>query len=476
MVDKHERIIGIAGTAAMLIIYGATAPSSLTWSHYGDDGGDLATAVALGSIPHPPGFPTYLLLGTLFIRLPWGEPAWRLNLMSAALAAGAVGLTMVTVRRLLQRMADNAQPSARIPAALTTGLCLGLAPLFWSQALITEVYATASFFAALVTALSVQEGPPWALGVSWGAGLGAHPTLIFLAPLVAWGAWGKRNGRALRLATVCLLALLGWGALYGPVLLARSGTPSPWGDVSTFAGWWALVSGQLYRGYLFKLPLADWPRRLLAWIGLLARQFTPAGAVLAGLGLVKSWRSQRPLGLALALAFGALGIYAIGYNTTDSLVYLAPMLPPAALWLGIGLAQAADWLNHRLPRAAWVLLLLPLLQALLFWGQMDLSGDRTAIDWAEQTLHQAPPQAVVLSDQDRYTFTLWYVHDVLGSRPDVTVIDVDLWGQKPYHGMMVNTLGLGAGENDLSPEEAVRQAGRPIVRAADLSGTEEESP
>jgi hypothetical protein len=476
MVDRYKRIAGIAGTVALLAIYGATAPPSLTWSHYGGDGGDLATAVALGSIPHPPGFPTYLLLGELFIRIPWGDPAWRLNLMSAVLAAGAVGLTVTTVWRLLQRMGNSAQPSALGSVALTTGLCLGLAPLFWSQALITEVYAPAAFFAALVTALSVREGPPWALGVSWGIGLGAHPTLLFLAPLVAWGAWGKRNGRALRLATVCLLALLSWGMLYGPVLLARSGTPSPWGDVSTFEGWWALVSGQLYRGYLFGLPLSDWPRRLLAWTGLLARQFTPVGAVLVGLGLAKLWQAQRPLASTSALAFGVLSIYAIGYNTTDSLVYLTPMLPLAALWLGAGLAQAAKWLNQRLRREACIILLLPLLQALLFWGQMDLSGDRTTMEWTERALHQAPPQAVVLSDQDRHTFTLWYVHDVLGNRPDVTVIDIDLWGQKPYHEMMINALGLEASESDLPLEEAVRQTGRPIVRVAGLIVTEEESP
>jgi hypothetical protein len=473
--SKLRTISALSGLIGLLI-YLTTLSPTLTWAHYGADGGDLTTAVALGSIPHPPGFPTYLLLGELFMRLPWEDPAWRLNLMSAVLAAGAAGLTTVAVWDILQKAKDDTQPSTLGAVALTTGLCLGLAPLFWSQALITEVYAPAAFFAALVTVLSVREGSPWALGLSWGAGLGAHPTLLFLAPLVAWGAWEKRNGRPLRLATVCLLALLGWGVLYGPVLLARGGVPTPWGDVSTFDGWWALVSGQLYRGYLFGLPLADWPRRLLAWIGLLARQFTPAGAVLAGLGLAKLWQAQRPLALTSTLAFGALSIYAISYNTTDSLVYLTPMLPLAALWLGAGLAQAAKWLNQRLRRGAWIILLLPLLQALLFWGQIDLSRDRTALEWAERALHQAPPQAVLLSDQDRHTFTLWYVHDVLGNRPDVTVIDVDLWGQRAYHEMMVNALGLDVGESDLSLEEAVRQAGRPIVRVADQAVTEEESP
>ncbi|MCK4314333.1 MAG: DUF2723 domain-containing protein [Anaerolineae bacterium] len=491
MAERGTEIIGAACTAALLVVYGATMAPTLTWAHYGADGGDLVTAVARGSIPHPPGFPTYLLLGELFIRLPWGEPAWRLNLMSAVLAAGAAGLTAAAIRLLLRSRICNPQPATSNPqpqipnlqspfsilnsplstllSPLCAGLSLGLAPLFWSQALIAEVYAPAAFFAALVGYLALRGGPAWVLGLAWGVGMGAHPTLLFMAPLVVWGAWKKPgfSKKTWFLAQTGLLALLGWGVMYGPVLLARSGVPSPWGDVSTLSGWWTLVSGWMYHGYLFSLPPAAWSQRLLAWAGLLARQFTPWGALLAGLGWVRLWRRWRSLACASALTFGAFSLYAVGYNTADSLVYLALALPLAALWLGMGLAQAANWLEKRLPRGAWLLLLLPLLQALLFWGQMDLSGDRAAVEWAERVLEEAPPQAMLLTAQDAHTFTLWYVHDVLDERPDVVVVDQDLWGQEPYRRMMAEALDLVDASAGLSPEEAARRAGRPIVRMTD---------
>jgi len=57
----------------LLVIYLLTLAPAITWAHHGADGGDLVTAVARGSIPHPPGSPTYLLLGELFLRLPWGD-------------------------------------------------------------------------------------------------------------------------------------------------------------------------------------------------------------------------------------------------------------------------------------------------------------------------------------------------------------------------------------------------------------------
>ena len=470
MAERGTEIIGAACTAALLVVYGATMAPTLTWAHYGADGGDLVTAVARGSIPHPPGFPTYLLLGELFIRLPWGEPAWRLNLMSTVLATGAAALTVAAIRLLLRSRIRNSQFAIRnSQSAICAGLSLGLAPLFWSQALIAEVYAPAAFFAALVGYLALRGGPAWVLGLAWGVGMGAHPTLLFMAPLVVWGAWKKPgfSKKTWFLAQTGLLALLGWGVMYGPVLLARSGVPSPWGDVSTLSGWWTLVSGWMYHGYLFSLPPAAWSQRLLAWAGLLARQFTPWGALLAGLGWVRLWRRWRSLACASALTFGAFSLYAVGYNTADSLVYLALALPLAALWLGMGLAQAANWLEKRLPRGAWLLLLLPLLQALLFWGQMDLSGDRAAVEWAERVLEEAPPQAMLLTAQDAHTFTLWYVHDVLDERPDVVVVDQDLWGQEPYRRMMAEALDLVDASAGLSPEEAARRAGRPIVRMTD---------
>ncbi|MCS7287072.1 MAG: DUF2723 domain-containing protein [Anaerolineae bacterium] len=436
-------------TLVLTAIYLFTMPHSITWAHWGADGGDLATAIACRRLPHPPGFPTYLLLGATFMRLPLGDPAWRLNLLSALSAAGAAGLTAAAVHRI----------SFSVIAPVTASLSLGLAPLFWSQALITEVYGPAAFFSAVLLFQAINQTPAWISGAVWGIGIGVHPTLLFLAPLVV------RRDREPFIRTALystIPALVVAGFLYGPVLLAWGRRPSPWADFSNLSGWWTYVSGQLYHGYIFGLPGVLWPRRFLAWAGLVARQFTPVGALMALWGLRYLWRYHRCLALATALAFGALSLYSIGYNTADSLVYLVPALPLVALWLGAGLDYLLCKCRRRIPYSplTFCLLLLPALQGVLFWNQMDISRDCSAITWALDTLYAAPSDAILLTAQDGATFALWYVRDALRKRPDVWIVDWDLMSHAPYRRLLSAELGIDLSGN---PEEILKNLKRPVI-------------
>lgn len=365
-----------------------------------------------------------------------------------------------------------ATPSRYPVAAMATGLCLGLAPLFWSQALIAEVYTTAACFTASVIWLIRRGAPAWIVGIVWGLGLGVHPTLLFLAPLVTWGAGGSHRSGDRRFSFGAGLCALATGALlYGPGLWVRRDVPSPWGDLHTWSGWWTLVSGEMYRHYIFGLPLSAWPQRVWAWMGLLVRQFTPPGALAMVGGWFRLWQGRGRVGrlwaVATTVAWGAISLYALGYDTADSLVYLVPALPLMALWLGNGLEQVAGWLSRYAPRAAGLLLLLPVLQAGLFWQGVDLRGDRRAVVWAEGTLYQAPREAVVLTDRDGYTFALWYLQGALGRRPDVIVLDVDLWAQPHYRRMSCVRLGLPPDgcSGALSAEQTAGRTGRPVVWA-----------
>jgi hypothetical protein len=460
----------LAAPVVPMLVYLATLAPTITWAHDGADGGDVITAAYTLGVPHPPGYPTYCLLGWLFAHLPLRDVAWRLNLMSAIGAAlAALGLCAAVLEWRRERQ-ETCKDTA------TAGLCaawaLAFVPVLWSQALIAEVYAFNAAFVALVLWLAIRvqraRASRVALGLAWGLSLGTHLSGVALLPVVAWAIAAGRRGRSLRSVLLPWLSgtLLGLCTyVYLPLRAGRGAVT--WGNPTTLMGWWWVVSGALYRGYVFALPLEAAPARLLALARYLVSGFGPTGMALSAVGVDSLARRQRGLLLASGLSWLLYVAYAIGYDTTDSYVYLIPALVISALWLGEGLAESQSWLRGRLgPHwglAAGVCLgcIGPLSVLVLNYPVMDVHRDTLARDFGEGVLAAAPRQAVLLITQDTYTFTLWYFQHVLGQRPDVAVVDTALleydWYRaglkRTYPGLVVP--GSDAGElgraNALSP-------------------------
>ena len=129
--------------AASLALYVQTlAPSVATLF---DDSLEFPLVSYRLGIAHPTGYPLYTLLGKLFTLGPWHNIAWRVNLLSAV--AGALTVVFVYLAaRLLTR---------RLPALLGA-VALTVSPVFWSQAVVAEVYTLTGAFVALLLWLALR--------------------------------------------------------------------------------------------------------------------------------------------------------------------------------------------------------------------------------------------------------------------------------------------------------------------------------
>ena len=114
---------------------------------YVGDSGELVAAVHILGIPHPSGYPLYVLLGKLWTLLvPFGSIALRMSLFSAATAAAAVtGLFLVARQLRISRF-----------AALVGAALLGVTPSFWSQANIQRVYSLNALMMVAAIYLAVR--------------------------------------------------------------------------------------------------------------------------------------------------------------------------------------------------------------------------------------------------------------------------------------------------------------------------------
>jgi hypothetical protein len=436
-------------------LYSRTLAPTITWQHDGYDAGDLITAAYTLGIPHPTGYPTYMLLGKWFTLLPLGDVACRMNLLSACCAALTVPLLYLVSKLLMEP-----QPFATV-ASVCAALLLATSRVFWSQALVTEVYALNCLFFAITLYLLLQLHVPPAeqpadpasrartlralMLMAWlyGLSLGNHLTMVFSAPLVLFQCVLIFRQRALRLsewARVLAAFLLGLSVyIYLPLRAGRQPLLN-WGNPSTLRGFLWVLSGGIYRQYVLALPVVYWAERVMAWVGLLRQQFGFWGTALGLLGVWEHAKRIPRRFAILMLTFVIYSAYAIGYNTTDSYVYLLPVYFLYALWI----AQGAQYALHALisAQSRWskptavllcvVLFALPLGLLVANLSDVDLSNDYSAYDYGSQVFAQVPDGSIIISTTDAHTFTLWYFARVVTGRDRVALVDRDLLGYDWY--------------------------------------------
>ena len=112
-----------------------------------DDSLEFPLVVHRLAIAHPTGYPLYTLLGRLAVAAlgAWPNPAWAVNLLSALAAALTVALVYLATRELSRR---------RLPPLLGA-VALACSPIFWSQAVVAEVYTLNSAFVAALLWLAL---------------------------------------------------------------------------------------------------------------------------------------------------------------------------------------------------------------------------------------------------------------------------------------------------------------------------------
>jgi tetratricopeptide (TPR) repeat protein len=416
----------LAITAAVFAVYALGACPTI----YVGDSGELATAVSLLGIPHPTGYPLYVLLGKAWtIVFPFGSIAWRLSIFSAACGALACGL----LHRLCRQL------GMRPVAAVFAALLLAVAPSFWAEATIQRVYTLNAIFVVLATTAAFRwaarrDGASLATAFLW-CGLGAanHAFMavyaVALALAVAWiDPRTLISRRALLAAGALILGLTPY--LYLP-LRARAHPPLDWGDPQT-----------MHRFLDVVLRREFWPR---AWIESpadllpitrnfldgIAHELGWAGAALAGIGAVVAFRRSWPVALLALVVAGNLAALALHGSRHDIFVwhrYYIPSYLVLALLAGLG----CDWLVGRLPRGLRALpLAIPLLLLLAGWRDHDRSRYRIAEAFGDAVLASLPPNAHLAATDDNVLFTLMYLHLAEGRRPDVDLILQGIGGPGP---------------------------------------------
>lgn len=424
--------------AAFLLYRQTLAPSVVALF---DDTLEFPLAAHQFAILHPTGYPLYALLLGLFALLPVGELAYRVNLLSAVAGAAAVGGMAVLI---LVLAVGSRRASDRVGAAVGALLLAG-SSVFWSQAIVAEVYTLAAalaLFAVLATLRALRCGRGWSwVAFAVGLGLAHHRTFVLLLPALALAAAAagalpppRRWCPSVLLRTWWPLALGLLLYLYLPLRASVGSIDGTYrNDLPTFLGW---VTGAVYGGFLGENPLARPGNPLLAYAQLVISQLTPLGLILAALGfgwlLARSW----PLALLLGAWYVPTALFALLYRVADPEVFALPSLLPLAAAAGVGgvalgrglanvvLRWSMPW--RAIARAGGGIVLAALVVApasavIANYDDVDLSSELTARAYGLDALAQPLPASSAIIALLGEASLFRYLQTAVGARPDIAV-------------------------------------------------------
>ena len=431
------RAAAVIGPLAVgVVAFGVIRPTILPGLDFWDTG-ELQTVGPLLGTAHPTGFPTYVILAWIANALlaPVGEPAFRMNVLSAILVALAAAVTVDLVRVLTRSLA----------LGVAAGLGLALTDLVWALGTRAEAHALHLVFVAVLLRILVgwEDAQPgrmrdrWlvAASVVFALSLGNHSLTLLLALPIGLYVLAVEPDilRRPRFVAVCVVALLGTAALVFLQLPLRAGpfrAPLVYGRPETWDGFWYVVLAEQFRGSLIA-PLSDLAGKTAALVTRTADSFGPL-AILVPAGLVGTIFVRPRYALLTGTTVGLTCFFAASYDNADISRYYAGPVLIAWTWLALLAAtllrvlappSVPSWARSAMATGLAVLLVVPTLLSLEPRAAVaDRSDDRRAKVWVDRAMAAMAPDAVVVSWWS-FSTPLWYAQHVEGQRPDVAIID-----------------------------------------------------
>jgi len=412
------------------------------------DAGDLALAASSLGIAHPPGYPTYVLLGHAFQSLvPFANPAYRLNIFSSLCGAGTIALLFIFLRAF-----------HGTTGAIFGSLMAGVLSFVMAQSGLSEIYALNALFAVtlfggafcLSQGSSTHQARLWILLVYVGGlGLGNHQSLLLVSPVFLVFLWRNRTHGIFtpRFWGACALAMVFGLSIYLFLpFRAHAGAHYVWGEPAHFSGLWNILTRADYgAGTLStRYSTASAVEGLATWLFLWKSQWGILGTLLTiaaggwclkkgpretwGIPVLTLWFVTGPLFALLArMKPGELA---------DAILLPTLVVPGLAAAGGVGL-MVGSWTKKTRPLALGALAvccLFILTQGLPSISQQNQRKNTVAWDYGKNLLRTLPLNGVLLMITDAAIFSVVYHQGAAMSRSDLSVlVDVKLpWRWQQY--------------------------------------------
>lgn len=401
------------------LLYFFTLPKNIG---FGDAGTMAAVAVTLG-VAHPPGFPTFMLIGKLFSFFPFGSMLMRLQLVSVFSAASLVLVIFFACVR------EHNRKKWKFWQALSVALFVALSYGVWSQAGNVESYMVTNLFIFGIIVLCLYDAPWWILGVTLGFGAGLNPIGIVVLPVMLYIV--KFSKKLLSIVTVAGMTVV---LVYSYLpIRARAHPFVNWDNPQTVeaiirhitGGGLNIQSTTVVNGFTGSVQwFAD------AWMrfGYLAVvQLTPLIFPIVGFGVWRLWNYNRKMfWVWMMLLVGNVSLAGIYVSGNRDIWMMTSMIVLVVL--------AAEGV---MACGRWRVLCGVVLLSVVLWGSVPrimttMKNDVSGLYLAD-LYRDIPAHAILIGGGETFNSLTLYAREVAKIRPDVIPVDMTIfYGQLWY--------------------------------------------
>ncbi|MFN0117330.1 MAG: protein O-mannosyl-transferase family [Elusimicrobiota bacterium] len=405
------------------------------------DAGEMVSVFHTFGVAHPPGYPTYTILGQLTRFFLIGNVAYQSNVFSGV--AGALALL------LLFLFLEN---QFNFLSALFSVLMFGLSNPFWELCSVSEMYSLGVLLVCAFFYISFVLKDTRLLAFIFGLALGVRMDLLLMIPVFLFVL--KDKFKAMGWDKALLFFVLG-GSVYLYLLLRSLKNPLlDWGNPETILGLFNSVSRHSYGGTLDLLSLSykkgeNWGINLLIYGQHLIHHFGIVFCLLSILGIFIQffYFKKYPTLLLALLIFVVSGPFFfllanMPPNPHSLAIVEASYLIPdlcLALFVAAGLHVVFKTISGRKPLVVCFIIIffsLTVAQASQQWDRGSKRNNFYAVDYVENLLKSIPMNSIAVLQKDVQLFSVWQAQLIQKKRPDVQFISVGLSGSLWYWDMM----------------------------------------
>ena len=476
MKSNLKHILAALSGIVCLVIYILTMHPTVGFI----DSGELAAVVYTFGVPHPTGYPLFLLLGFIVSHLPLGGSViYRLNMLSAIESIAAVIVTYYSaimllnyifpklnttgVKKIQSKTGKKTEAAASQPQvkknpndlslliyllAFFTAILTGFTKTFWYDATQIEVYALHSLFISLIvfyslkilTSLREPSKKNWLLlALIIGLSAANHSTTIYFLPAVLYMLYLQYKSDAVftkKLLPYALLLLPGL-LLYGILIISSSSGPYlNWSDVSDISNLPDHLRGSDFSQLMFS-STAKFSDNAAVFFKNLPGEFAIISLLFIAAGLFLLWKTFKSFSIYIYLCIIFTLIYSFNYNTIEIssfyllVFYLFSITVPLGIIYIVNAGKPGKILSEsKEPKASISKVIITGLILVIFsagynYKENDNSGMYANREVTLSALNSVPQNSVIIVYDWAYMYSAsLYFQLVEKVRPDVKVFNI----------------------------------------------------